>query len=176
MSLSFCTVFPPFPTITPPVPLPPPPHPPPPRPAPRSPPPPPPPRARAPPADSPEAASSPVDAPEHGYGDPIIAALAGRRVIRFHQDTFDLPHGAVLLATGGGFNHAFRVGSAIGIQPHPEVTPTLLGSWLAGGDARRLAIDSGTDPDALVEEFWAAEAETQDTAAAVFDAWIDEIL
>ena len=127
-------------------------------------------------ADSPEVAFSPVDVTEHGYGDPIIAALAGRRVIRFHQDTFDLPHGAVLLATGGGFNHAFRVGTAIGIQPHPEVTPALLRRWLAGGDARRLAIDSGTDPDALVEEFWAAEAETQDTAAAVFDAWIDEIL
>jgi len=50
-----------------------------------------------------------------------------------------------------------------------------LGGWLADGDARQLAIDSGTDPDALVETFAAAEAEVKETAAAVFDAWIDEL-
>ena len=127
-------------------------------------------------ADSAEVVFAPVEPTADGIGDPIVAALAGRRVIRFHQDTFDLPPGATLLATGGGFNHAFRVGTAVGIQPHPEVTPSLLGGWLADGDARQLAIDSGTDPDALVEAFAAAEAEVKETAAAVFDAWIDEIV
>ena len=127
-------------------------------------------------AASAEVVFAPVELTSDGKKDPIMAALGGRRVIRFHQDTFDLPRGATLLATGGGFNHAFRVGTAVGIQPHPEVTPSLLGGWLADGDARRLAIDSGTDPDALVEAFTAAEAEVRETAAAVFDAWIDEIV
>ncbi len=127
-------------------------------------------------AASAEVIFAPVEPTSDGKKDPIMAALAGRRVIRFHQDTFDLPRDATLLATGGGFNHAFRVGTAVGIQPHPEVTPSLLGSWLADGDARRLAIDSGTDPDALVEAFTAAEAEVKETATAVFDAWIDEIV
>lgn len=126
-------------------------------------------------ADSAEVVFAPVEPTSDGIGDPIVAALAGRRVIRFHQDTFDLPPGATLLATGGGFNHAFRRGTAVGIQPHPEVTAALLGEWLADGDARQLAIDSGTDPDRLVEAFAAAEAEVVETAAAVFDAWIDEI-
>jgi GMP synthase (glutamine-hydrolysing) len=126
-------------------------------------------------ADSAEVVFAPLEPTSDGMGDPIVAALAGRRVMRFHQDTFDLPPGATLLATGGGFTHAFRLGTAVGIQPHPEVTPALLGEWLADGDARQLAIDSGTDPDALVEAFAAAEAEVMETAAAVFDAWIDEI-
>jgi GMP synthase (glutamine-hydrolysing) len=127
-------------------------------------------------ADSAEVVFAPVQPTSCGDGDPIIAALTGRRVIRFHQDTFDLPPGATLLATGGGFNHAFRLGTAVGIQPHPEVTPALLGGWLADGDARQMAIDSGTDPDGLVGTFAAAEAEVMETAAAVFDAWIDEIV
>jgi len=122
-----------------------------------------------------EVVFAPVEPTADGIGDPIVAALVGRRVIRFHQDTFDLPPGATLLATGGGFNHAFRVGTAVGIQPHPEVTSSLLGGWLADGDARQLAIDSGTDPDVLVETFTDAEAEVKETAAAVFDAWIDEL-
>ncbi|MGB5168767.1 MAG: type 1 glutamine amidotransferase [Acidimicrobiia bacterium] len=127
-------------------------------------------------ADSAEVVFAPVQPTSCGDGDPIVAALTGRRVIRFHQDTFDLPPGATLLATGGGFNHAFRLGTAVGIQPHPEVTPALLGGWLADGDARQMAIDSGTDPDGLVGTFAAAEAEVMETAAAVFDAWIDEIV
>ena len=127
-------------------------------------------------ADAAEVLFAPVEPTPDADGEPIIAALAGRRVIRFHQDTFDLPSGATLLATGGGFNHVFRVGTAVGIPPHPEVTPLILGSWLAEGDARRMAIESGTDPDALVEAFAAAEAEVEETAAAVFDAWIDEII
>jgi GMP synthase (glutamine-hydrolysing) len=127
-------------------------------------------------ADRAEVVFAPVQPTPDGDGDPIVAALTGRRVIRFHQDTFDLPPGATLLATGGGFNHAFRLGTAVGIQPHPEVTPALLGGWLADGDARQMAIDSGTDPDGLVGAFAAAEAEVMETAAAVFDAWIDEIV
>lgn len=127
-------------------------------------------------ADSAEVVYAPVEPTADGMNDPITAALAGRRVVRFHRDTFDLPPHATLLATGGGFNHAFRVGSAIGIQPHPEVTPELLGRWLADGEAREVAINAGTDPDVLVETFAAAEAEGRETAAAVFDAWIDEIV
>lgn len=126
-------------------------------------------------ADSAEVIFAPVELTAEGVGDPVLATLAGRSVVRFHRDTFDLPPEATLLATGGGFNHAFRVGTAVGIQPHPEVTASLLAGWLADGEARQLAIDSGTDPDALVETFAAAASDVEETAAAVFGAWIDEI-
>ncbi|MEA3510657.1 MAG: glutamine amidotransferase, partial [Actinomycetota bacterium] len=103
-------------------------------------------------------------------------ALAGQPVIRYHQDTFDVPPGGVLLATGGGFDQAFRVGSALGLQPHPEVTPELLTGWLGSGRGRQRAIDLGVDPDVVLEEFSASEERTAAMAAEVFDAWIDEVL
>ncbi|MEN8112852.1 MAG: type 1 glutamine amidotransferase [Actinomycetota bacterium] len=126
-------------------------------------------------ADEREVLLAPVEATSEGAGDPVIAALAGRPVIRFHKDTFDVPPGTEVLATGGGFPQAFRFGSALGIQPHPEVTPALLSGWLAHGSGREAAIAAGTDPDALVAELTAAEEEVATTAAAVFDAWLDEL-
>ncbi len=127
-------------------------------------------------ADEGEVVFAPIDLTRDGYNDPVVAALAGRRTIRFHQDTFDVPPGATTLATGGGFDQAFRLGSAIGIQPHPEVTPDLLSGWLGSGTGREVAIRFGSDPDAVLAEFSAAETEAAATASAVFEAWIDEVL
>ena len=127
-------------------------------------------------ADTAEVTFAPIELTAEGQGDPTVAAFDGRPVIRFHRDTFDLPPDATLLASAGGFAQAFRSGSAIGIQPHPEVTAAILADWLADGDARRMAIDAGTDPDDLVEVFRAATVDVEATAAAIFDAWIDEVL
>jgi len=126
-------------------------------------------------ADAGEVVFAPIEPNDEGRADPVVAAMDGAPVIRFHRDTFDVPPGAVVLATGGGFVQAFRIGSSIGIQPHPEVTPTLLSEWLGSGSGRRFAVESGTDPDALAGAFSAAEAEVAAMAASVFDAWIDEV-
>ncbi|MEN8234443.1 MAG: type 1 glutamine amidotransferase [Actinomycetota bacterium] len=130
---------------------------------------------RAYPADAGEAVFAPVEATVAGEGDPVVDALAGRRVIRFHQDTFDVPPGTEVLATGGGFRQVFRVGSALGIQPHPEVTPSLFAAWVGEGSGREAAIRRGANPDALIDEFKAAENEAAATAGAVFDAWLDTL-
>lgn len=127
-------------------------------------------------ADFAEVLFAPIEPTIEGESEPIVAALHGRPVIRFHRDTFDLPTGATLLASAGGFAQAFRMGSAVGIQPHPEVTPAILAGWLADGDARRMTIDAGTDPDDLVETFAANVESIEATAAAVFGAWIDEVI
>lgn len=118
---------------------------------------------------------APIEATRDGRVDPVVAALAGRPVIRYHQDTFDVPPGGVLLATGGGFDQAFRIGSALGLQPHPEVTPELLTVWLGSERGRQRAIDLGVDPDAVLTEFTASEERVATMAAGVFDAWIDEV-
>ncbi|MEA2023521.1 MAG: type 1 glutamine amidotransferase [Actinomycetota bacterium] len=127
-------------------------------------------------ADQAEVVLAPIEPTLDGRHDPVVAALAGRPVIRYHQDTFDMPPGATLLATGGGFNQAFRAGSALGLQPHPEVTMDLLGGWLGGGRGRHRAIELGTDPDAVIAAFATSETEVETMAAGVFDAWIDEVL
>lgn len=126
-------------------------------------------------ASSAELVFAPIELSDAGRRDPAAAALAGRPVVRFHQDTFAMPPGATRLATGGGYTQVFRIGSALGIQPHPEVTLEILSGWLVDGDARRIAIDAGADPDAMIEAFRSAEASVEATAADVFGAWIDEV-
>jgi GMP synthase (glutamine-hydrolysing) len=51
-------------------------------------------------------------------------------VFHWHNETFRLPPGAELLATGPIVrNQAFRLGSAVGIQFHPEVTGQIISCW-----------------------------------------------
>ena len=127
-------------------------------------------------ADRAEIVFAPIEPTPEGFDDPVVAALAGRRTIRYHQDTFDVPPGATLLATGGGFDQGFRMGSAVGLQPHPEVTPELFDGWVGTERGRQRAIELGADPDAVISAFTAAESEAAVTAELVFDAWIDEVL
>jgi GMP synthase (glutamine-hydrolysing) len=53
-------------------------------------------------------------------------------VYHWHQEGFELPHGAELLATGEAFpNQAFRLGHrAYGLQFHPEVRPADARAWM----------------------------------------------
>lgn len=51
-------------------------------------------------------------------------------VFHWHKETFDLPGGARLLATGKTIkNQAFRVKNALGVQFHPEVTKEIIAFW-----------------------------------------------
>ncbi|QZN87164.1 type 1 glutamine amidotransferase [Cellulomonas sp. C5510] len=65
--------------------------------------------------------------------DPLLAATGARpTVLHWHDDAVDLPEGATLLArTDVTPVQAFRAGSAVGLQFHLEVEPTLLDVWLA---------------------------------------------
>ncbi|MGN6325092.1 glutamine amidotransferase [Pseudolysinimonas sp.] len=105
--------------------------------------------------------------------DSVLADLDGVPVLHWHGDQFDIPAGAVRLAETPGFpNQAFAVGaSALALQFHPEVDPTLLERWLighagelteAGVDPRDLRADAREHGDAL-------------TAAGrrVFERWLD---
>lgn len=53
-------------------------------------------------------------------------------VYHWHQEGFDVPRGAELLAEGDDFpNQAFRFGTnAFGLQFHPEVTPEVATKWI----------------------------------------------
>jgi GMP synthase-like glutamine amidotransferase len=51
-------------------------------------------------------------------------------VFQFHGDTFELPGGAVLLWKGVEVKHQmFLLGSAAGVQFHPEITVPLIREW-----------------------------------------------
>lgn len=66
-----------------------------------------------------------------GRLDPVLGALGGgAEVYCSHHDVFDPPPGAELLASGGDSpTQAFRLGSVVGVQFHPEVDAELVGLW-----------------------------------------------
>ncbi|TMD63812.1 MAG: type 1 glutamine amidotransferase [Chloroflexi bacterium] len=72
-----------------------------------------------------------------GKRDPLFHGLPGNpQVIHWHEDIFDLPRGAVRLATSETTsNQAFRVGHrAYGLQYHIEVTPAMFDIWFGQED------------------------------------------
>jgi GMP synthase-like glutamine amidotransferase len=50
---------------------------------------------------------------------------------QWHNDTFDLPENAKQLYEGNNVrNQAFRIGNAIALQFHLEVTPEIINKWI----------------------------------------------
>lgn len=83
--------------------------------------------------------------------DPVVGPIARSRtsdgavtsVLHWHSDAVDLPSGATLLAsTPQTPVQAFRCGSALGLQFHPEVDTELLEIWL-----REPTMVHGLSPD-----------------------------
>jgi GMP synthase-like glutamine amidotransferase len=77
--------------------------------------------------------------------DPVFGGLEPRQtVLQWHGETFDLPAGAVHIASSPVCqNQAFRAASrSYGIQFHPEVTPEMIDDWVRQdancGDVREL--------------------------------------
>ncbi len=65
--------------------------------------------------------------------DPLLAGLAPEhQIMQSHDDTFELPDGAVALMTGAAVpNQAYRVGELVyGFQCHLEVRPAIIRDWI----------------------------------------------
>jgi len=74
-----------------------------------------------------------VELSSDGRRDPLFAGLPEQlNVFQWHEDTFDIPAGAVRLAESSAhLNQAFRFGkNAYGLQFHIEVTPPIIESWI----------------------------------------------
>jgi GMP synthase (glutamine-hydrolysing) len=77
---------------------------------------------------------------EIGYY-PIVPTQIGRSflpqpmiVYQWHQEGFEVPQGAYLLAKGSTFSHqAFGYQRAFGLQFHPEITTTMVNHWTTEG-------------------------------------------
>jgi GMP synthase-like glutamine amidotransferase len=68
---------------------------------------------------------------------------------QWHFDKFAVPDGVPVLARTALASQAFVVGRSLGLQFHPELTPSVLECWLdSGGDAELAA--QGVDADALM--------------------------
>lgn len=91
---------------------------------------------------------APLSLTEAGRDSPL-APLAGRPVLHWHGDQFDLPQGATLLASSELCPHqAFTLGSnVLALQFHAETDCHTLESWLVG-HANELA-QAGFDVGAI---------------------------
>ncbi len=90
-----------------------------------------------------------------GRQDPVSRSLGSEpTVFHWHGDTFDLPDGAVLLASSDLYaNQAFRVGPrAYGLQFHVEVTPRMVERFVADGAAEIAAVHGTGGAERLIEE------------------------
>lgn len=107
--------------------------------------------------------------------DPVMREMDGPVVV-FHQDTWDLPPGGQLIARSDHHPQAFRSGSALGIQPHPEATPEMVASWLATPAGGAEAAEAGTDAEAMLTLMRDARSVSADMAVRLFGAWIREVV
>jgi GMP synthase (glutamine-hydrolysing) len=127
----------------------------------------------------------PGEGPEIGFAqveihdptDPLVGALAPEAtVLHWHGDVFDLPDGAVPLASSAKKKHqAFRHGSAWGLLFHAEADAALVDKWLAEPSMRDEATAAlGSDAPAELRR-QAREAESGLIAASAkgFQAFAD---
>lgn len=92
-----------------------------------------------------------------GREDPLFAHFEqSEKIFQWHGDTFDIPDGAVHLASASACaNQAFRYGSnAYGFQFHLEVDPPMIERWLGvPGHQAEIAREEGRiSPNRILEE------------------------
>ncbi len=88
---------------------------------------------------APEVGVLPVELTGEGRTDPVTGSLPPSiATLQWHGDTFDLPEGAVLLASSPAYAHqAYRVGAvAYAVQFHVEVTEAMGEEWADGARLR----------------------------------------
>ena len=119
--------------------------------------------------DGPEIGMLDVGLTAAGEVDPILRHLDGPVPV-WHHDTWDLPPSAVLLGATDRFPQAFRLGSALGIQPHVEAGREIIGGWVESEGRSSLDV-AGIDPEDFLAEIAANEPRQRRIAAELFGAW-----
>ena len=118
----------------------------------------------------------PVELEPAAADDPVFGGLpATLPAVQWHSDTFELPDGAIHLASSPAYpNQAFRWGRAYGLQFHLEAPAALVREWLAI-PAYAAALQA-TLGDGAAEPFIGAirdsEAEMTALATALFERWL----
>jgi GMP synthase (glutamine-hydrolysing) len=109
--------------------------------------------------------------------DPVFAQAPERfRTLQWHGDTYELPAGAVRLASSELYEQqAFALGPAYALQFHLEVDSELAAEWMEiPAYCEELeALEGPGTPARLVEEVRAAEAESVPLARSLFGRWLE---
>ena len=127
---------------------------------------------------SPEVGVLDVELTDAGRDDPVFGELPRSfATLQWHSDSFDLPEGAVGLATSPAYaNQAFRFGAtAYAVQFHVEVTSEMAAEW-ATVPAYARALEHVRGPgafDELLEAFEGRRDEMTRHARTLFSSWFE---
>ena len=136
--------------------------------------------ARVWPGPRPEVGICQVSPTPQARHDPVFGGVTGPvPVLQWHADSFDLPAGAVLLASSPQYPHqAFRVGRAYGVQFHVEVPADLAAQWAQIPEyAHSLAAVHGPgSAGALLRELSASWPVMSGVARDLFGNWLDAVV
>lgn len=127
------------------------------------------------PAAEKEIGWAPVELTDDGRQS-CLRHLADVAVLHWHGDTFDLPAGAVRLAsTGVCVNQAFAWGpAALGLQFHAEAVPPGLERWFVG-HAVEIAATPGVSVPALRADTARFGPIVEERGQRCFGEWLSEI-
>jgi GMP synthase-like glutamine amidotransferase len=116
----------------------------------------------------PEVGLLPIQLTDEGRGDRLLAPFDGKDVLHWHYDTFELPAGAVRLASSAVYpNQAFRVGArCYGVQFHVECDQPMRRAWARLAE-QELRV-AGTSPASLFAKTTGAVDERGRAFAAAF--------
>jgi GMP synthase (glutamine-hydrolysing) len=129
---------------------------------------------------APEVGLLPVALTPAAHEDPVFAELpAELATLQWHGDTFDLPDGAVLLASSPAYtNQAFRVRRAYGVQFHLEVSAEMAREW-AQVPEYVASLEQTLGPDGGPAFLAAIEARAEEmrlVGRELFERWLDAIV
>ena len=127
----------------------------------------------------PEVGLLPVELTDEGRADPVFGDLdSGLATLQWHGDTFDLPDGAVRLASSPVYaNQAFRFDRAYGVQFHLEVSADMAREWAEVPEyvaslERTLGVEGAPAFLAAIEE---GADEMRSAGRALFERWLDRV-
>ncbi|HYN75943.1 MAG TPA: type 1 glutamine amidotransferase [Candidatus Limnocylindria bacterium] len=90
--------------------------------------------------------------------------------LQWHSDCIVIPPGAVELARSPVGTQAFRLGSALGLQFHPETPPEVAARWATGGRAQLESL--GIDVETLVTRCHDEADAARSRASTIVEAFL----
>jgi len=135
--------------------------------------------ARVYPGPEPEVGLLPVDLTSEGRRDPVFDGFDDALItLQWHGDTFDLPDGAVRLASSPAYaNQAFRFKRAYGVQFHLEVSAEMAREWAEVPEyvaslERTLGAEAAPEFLAAIET---SAGEMCSAGRSLFERWLEEV-
>jgi GMP synthase-like glutamine amidotransferase len=93
---------------------------------------------------------------------------------QWHFDQFTPPPGATTFARTPLGPQAYTIGRSLGLQFHPEITPSQLASWIDNGGSTQLE-RHGLDPARVLADTTATEAQAAERTHTLVDTFLTQI-